>query len=87
VGADQDFEAFLREWTEERIWPVDDFLDYRDRRYMEERRSAELTRLAQEKGFSDDLTQTAQPFGSVLQYVMHLFYMASVNARSRAPDI
>jgi hypothetical protein len=87
VGADQDFEAFLREWTEERIWPVDDFLDYRDRRYMEERRSAELTRLATAKGFGDDLARTVVPFGSVLQYVTHLFYMASVNSRSRTPDI
>jgi hypothetical protein len=87
VGADQDFEAFLREWTKERIWAVDDFLDYRDRRYMEERRAAELTRLAAAKGFSDDLTRTVEPFGnSVLQYVTHLFYMASVNARSPAPD-
>ena len=86
VGADQDFEAFLREWTKERIWAIDDFLDYRDRRYMEERRAAELTRLAAAKGFSDDLTRTVEPFGSVLQYVTHLFYMASVNARSPAPD-
>jgi hypothetical protein len=63
------------------------FLDYRDRRYMEERRSAELTRLATAKGFGDDLARTVVPFGSVLQYVTHLFYMASVNSRSRAPDI
>jgi len=27
VGADQNFEAFLREWTNERIWPMGDFLD------------------------------------------------------------
>jgi hypothetical protein len=64
-----------------------DFLDYRDRRYMEERRAAELTRLAAAKGFSDDLTRTVEPFGnSVLQYVTHLFHIASVNARSPAPD-
>jgi len=86
VGTDQDFDAFLREWTKERIWAIDDFLEYRDRRYMEERRAAELTRLAQEKGFSDDLTRIVEPFGnSVLQYVTHLFYMASVDARSHAP--
>ena len=46
--------------------------------------SAELTRLATAKGFNDDLTRIVEPFGSVLQYVTHLFYMASVNARS--PD-
>jgi len=86
VGADQDFDLFLREWTEERIWRVDDFLDHRDQRYMAERRSAELTRLATAKGFSDDLTRIVEPFGSVLQYVTHLFYMASVNARSRVPE-
>jgi len=49
--------------------------------------AAELTRLAAAKGFSDDLTRTVEPFGnSVLQYVTHLFYIASVNARSPAPD-
>jgi hypothetical protein len=47
----------------------------------------ELTRLATAKGFGDDLARTVVPFGSVLQYVTHLFYMASFNSRSRAPDI
>jgi hypothetical protein len=32
VAADQDFEAFLREWAEEHIWPVEDFLDDRDQK-------------------------------------------------------
>jgi hypothetical protein len=69
VGADQDFEAFLREWTEERIWPVDDFLDYRDRRYMEERRSAELTRLAQE--LDKDNSSSGLSFDMVASNLTH----------------
>ena len=50
MGADQNFEAFLREWTNERIWPMGDFLDDGDREYMVERRAIELTHLAKEKG-------------------------------------
>jgi hypothetical protein len=45
VGADQDFDAFLHEWTEERIWPVEHFLDERDQKYLAERRSIELIQL------------------------------------------
>jgi hypothetical protein len=41
VGADQDFEAFVREWAEEYIWPVEDFLDDRDQAYLAEKRSIE----------------------------------------------
>jgi hypothetical protein len=40
LGADQDFNAFLCKWTEERIWPVEDFLDERDQKYLAERRSS-----------------------------------------------
>jgi hypothetical protein len=27
IDPDQDFETFLRAWTKERIWSMDDFLD------------------------------------------------------------
>jgi hypothetical protein len=58
VGADQDFEAFLREWAEEYIWPVEDFLDDRDQAYLAERRSIELVQLTQKKGFSNELAES-----------------------------
>jgi hypothetical protein len=57
VGADQEFDAFLREWTEEYIWPIEDFLDDRDQKYLAERRSIELVQLAQKKGFSNELAE------------------------------
>jgi hypothetical protein len=77
-----DFETFLRRWADERIWAVDDFLDDDDRRYMEERRALELIVLAKEKGFRDELTKLAKSHGSVLQYVKHLFFKASIDGRS-----
>jgi hypothetical protein len=77
-----DFETFLRRWTAERIWAVDGFLDDDDRRYMEERRALELIVLAKEKGFRDELTNLAKSYGSVLQYVKHLFYKASIDSQS-----
>jgi hypothetical protein len=73
VGADPDFDAFLREWAEEHIWPVEDFLDDRDQKYLAERRSIELVQLAQEKGFSNELAEKVKSYGSVLQYVINLF--------------
>jgi len=80
-----EFEAFLRRWTDERVWAVDDFLDENDRRYMEERRALELIMLAKEKGFRDELTDLAKSYGSVLEYVKHLFLRASIEARSTPP--
>jgi hypothetical protein len=82
VGADRDFEAFLREWAEEYIWPVEEFLDHRDQTYLAERRSIELVQLAQKKGFSDELAEKVKSYGSVLQYVKDLFWRANFNARS-----
>jgi hypothetical protein len=82
VGADQDFDAFLRKWAEEYIWPVEDFLDNRDQAYLAERRSIELVQLAQQKGFSNELAAKVKSYGSVLQYVTNLFWRANFNARS-----
>ena len=82
MGADQDFDAFLREWTEERIWPVEDFLDERDQKYLAERRSIELIQLAQKKGFRNELAEQVKSYGSVFQYVTNLFGRANFNARS-----
>ncbi len=82
---ESDFEAFLRQWADERIWAVDDFLDADDRRYMEERRALELIVLAKEKGFREQLTNLAKSHGSVLQYVKHLFFKASIDAQSGTP--
>jgi hypothetical protein len=82
VGVDQDFDAFLRAWTEEHIWPVEDFLDDRDQKYLAERRSIELVQLAQEKGFRNELAEKVKSYGSALQYVTNLFWRANFNARS-----
>jgi hypothetical protein len=51
---------------------------------MEERRALELIVLAKEKGFRDELTKLAKSHGSVLQYVKHLFFKASIDGRSGA---
>jgi hypothetical protein len=83
VGGDQDFESFLREWGNERIWAVEDFLDDHDQQYMAERRAVELIQLATEKGYSVQLTDAVKPYGSVLLYVRNLFWKANFNARSR----
>ena len=82
VGADQNFDAFLHEWTEVHIWPVEDFLDERDQKYLAERRSIELVQLAQEKGFSNELAEKVLSYGSVLHYVTTLFWRANYDARS-----
>jgi hypothetical protein len=82
VGADQDFDAFMREWAEEYIWPIEDFLDERDQKYLAERRSIELVQLAQDKGFSNELAEKVKSYGSVLQYVTTLFWRANYDARS-----
>jgi hypothetical protein len=52
---------------------------------MEERRTLELIVLAKEKGFREQLTTLAKSHGSVLQYVKHLFFKASIDGRSGAP--
>jgi hypothetical protein len=64
VGADQDFDAFLREWAEEYIWPVEDFLDNRDQTYLAERRSIELVQLAQKNGFRNELAEKVKSYAS-----------------------
>ena len=80
MEADQNFEAFLREWTENRIWPTDDFLESRDQQFMAERRAIELMQLAKEKGFADNLMETARGYGSVTAYVKHLMWEVDFRA-------
>jgi hypothetical protein len=75
-----DFESFLRDWSADRIWRIDDVLEPHDQQYMVVLRAAELTRIAAEKGFSDDLQKITERFGSVLQYVKHLFWDAELGA-------
>jgi hypothetical protein len=33
VGPDGDFDTFLRQWTAERVWTIEDFLDEADQQY------------------------------------------------------
>jgi hypothetical protein len=81
VDADQDFDAFLAKWTENRIWRVADVLSDVDQQYLAEKRSIELIQLALEKGFSSELTEIAQRYGSVLHYVKALFAKANNHPR------
>ena len=84
MGADQDYEAFLHEWTNERIWPMGDLLNDGDQQYMVERRAIELIRLAKDKGFADSLAKTVAGCGGVTAYVKHLMWDADFKAdRSR----
>jgi hypothetical protein len=82
--ADTDFEAFLRGWESERIWRIDDFLQPHDQQYMAALRATELTKIACEKGFDDDLPKIAERFGSVLQYVRHLFWDVELRATTQS---
>jgi hypothetical protein len=66
----------LREWTNECIWADDGFLEDHDHEYMAKRRAVELTQVAKEKGFSDNLADTVKLYGSVLAYVKHLLWDA-----------
>jgi hypothetical protein len=84
VDADQDFGTCLAEWTKKRIWRVEDVLCDVDQEYLAEKRSIELIQLALEKGFSSELTEIAQRYGSVLHYVKDLFLKAS-NHPARSP--
>jgi hypothetical protein len=81
MGADEDFNTFLREWTKERIGPTDDPLGSRHLQELRaELRAIELIQLAKEKGFRDNLTETQKAYGSVLAYVKHLMREAAATA-------
>ena len=62
MGADQDFESFLRDWTNDRILPTGDLLDPADQQYMAERRATELMQLAK-SGFADRLMEIVNRYG------------------------
>ena len=81
MDADQEFEAFLREWTSQRIWPTGDFLGSRDlEEHIAGLRAIELIQLAKERGFRDNLMETQKAYGSVLEYVKHLVRRADPRA-------
>jgi len=79
MDEDHDFEAFLREWAKERIWPTHDVL-LQD--LMAEARALELIRLAMARGFRDELTETQRKYGSVQAYVKHLMREAAPSRKS-----
>jgi hypothetical protein len=81
VDADQGFGTFLAQWTQKRIWRVGDVLSDVDQQYLAEKRSIELIQLALEKGFSSELTEIAQRYGSVLDYVKALYSKANNGPR------
>ncbi len=62
MDVDRDFAAFLREWTEQRIWSIDDFLGEADQDFLAEKRSIELIALARERGFDEALTAAVKPY-------------------------
>jgi hypothetical protein len=77
MGADRDFEAFLREWANERIWSSGDSLGTHALQQLRaELHAIELIQLAKERGFRDNLTETQKAYGSVLEYVKHLMSQA-----------
>jgi hypothetical protein len=83
MGAHQDFDTFLSEWTKERIGPTNDSLGSRHLQELRaELRAIELIQLAKEKGFGDNLTETQKAYGSVLAYVKHLMREADHEAAS-----
>ena len=79
MDEDQDFEAFLREWAKERIWPTHDVL-LQD--LMAEARALELIQLAMARGFRDELMETQRKYGSVQAYVKHLMIQAAPSRKS-----
>jgi hypothetical protein len=77
MGSDQDFEAFLREWANERIWSSGDSLGTHALQTLRaELRAVELIQLAKERGFRDNLMETQKAHGSVLDFVKHLMSQA-----------
>jgi hypothetical protein len=77
MGSHQDFEAFLREWANERIWSSGDSLGTHALQTLRaELRAVELIQLAKEKGFRDNLMETQKAYGSVLEYAKHLMGQA-----------
>ena len=87
MGADQDFNTFLSEWTKERIGPTNDSLGSRHLQELRaELRAIELIQLAKEKGFRDNLTETQKAYGSVLAYVKHLMREADHEAPSSGSE-
>jgi hypothetical protein len=84
MGGNEDFEAWLRAWTKERIWATHGFLEGADLHYMAKQRAAELIQRAKDRGFGDQLAEIVKPYRSVLKYVTHLMWEADFNAvRSR----
>jgi hypothetical protein len=84
MGGNEDFEAWLRAWTKERIWATHGFLEGADLHYMAKQRAAELIQHTNDRGFGDQLAEIIRPYPSVLEYVTHLMWEADFNAvRSR----
>jgi hypothetical protein len=79
MPGEQDFQSFVIKWANERIWPIDDFLEYEDRSYMTKLRAAELARLACDEGFRDALIEAAAHYGGIVQYVKTLYWNADAN--------
>jgi hypothetical protein len=77
MGSDQDFEAFLRERANDRIWSSGDSLGtHALQKPRAELHAIELIQLAKERGFRDNLMETQKAYGSVLEFVRHLMSQA-----------
>jgi hypothetical protein len=86
MGSDQDFEAFLRERANDRIWSSGDSLGtHALQKPRAELHAIELIQIAKERGFRDNLMETQKAYGSVLEYVKHLISQADHRA-ARLPD-
>jgi hypothetical protein len=77
MSADQEFEAFLREWANERIWSGGDSLGTHALQQLRaELHTIELIQLAKERGFRSNLMEIQKAYGSVLEFVKHLITQA-----------
>jgi len=86
MTTDEGFKSFVSEWVKERVWPIDDFLEFEDREYIAKRRAAELARLCDEQGFQDALINAATPFGGVVQFVKQQYWNVELDAQ-RLPGL
>ena len=82
--AKDDFETFMRRWTNEHISPSDSCGDPDDVLYAATLRSDHLTLLAAQNGFYKPLREKAQPYGGVVPYIMSLFDEAMMTRRHPA---
>jgi hypothetical protein len=77
----ENFDAFLREWTADRIGPLGDRCDPTDREFIVRRRASELKELARDAACLSALVEATRRYGGVIEYVEAMFKRADDRAR------